>query len=222
MYDLEFSYRPANTHMTWGTASVPEVARNILNVDENLNIVPENGTVVDLGAGIGLTLASLIKILRPDISTISLDLGYGRLQNRKDVESDLLITIEQYEPCQQIALKWQPSWYQKRISALMEKIPLEDNCADLVISYAAMPIYSRNPVLALSEATRIMKPGKTGVFGPMPEYEFEDWSENLDVARDNGIIQSWHYQKAEVPTPNGSHESYTTTIDKPIVPQQHN
>jgi hypothetical protein len=54
----------------WGAASYPLDAAKLISLEKRLVDVPRSGTVVDIGAGIELSLASAIFIYRPDIYTI--------------------------------------------------------------------------------------------------------------------------------------------------------
>jgi SAM-dependent methyltransferase len=178
------------SHLRWGAISNPIEASSQLQIPEHLPDVPENGTVVDLGAGIGNTLASAIFIARPDLTVISVDAGYIVDEEEDyDIEAREFI-LGCYTPDKRALLEADNTWLSRRLAGYAERVPLEDATADLVVSYAAVPGYSPDLEVAFDEIVRILKVGGVALNGPMGPYTLEKWGELAEARIRSGAASS--------------------------------
>lgn len=202
---------------SWGTASMPEIAGQQLDISSRLREVPRGGFVADIGAGVGLSLASFIFTRRPDITTISVDPGFRHIDDRNTFVHEVLDeTVESFTQAhKRELLARNKNWALGMVSAAAEALPLPDESVDLVVSYASLPMHVASPPDALDEAVRILKPSRSGLFGPMNEWDFEDWSQTLEAARSIGRIASWNGESQKVMSAMDYEvEAFFTSIQK--------
>jgi len=174
----------------WGTASVPTKSAEELRLDEHLPTIPINGTVVDVGAGVGLSLAASIHVRRPDLKIISVDPGFSWM-GEEEFASATQEVLGHFEPEQQAMLEADKAWQQTRIEGTGEEIPLEDERADLVVSYAATPEYSYDTELTLEECLRVLKLGGLALHGPMHDWAFRGWDNAIKETVEQGRVSSY-------------------------------
>lgn len=170
MFQSYYSYEPE----TWGYFSSPDIAAAQLQLDYNLKQVPENGLVVDLGAGTGLSLAASINVRRPDIKVINIDPGYKLIgRGMVDVEADVQQVIGDLGQRGE-ALNADQNWRRNRVAAYCEELPLASEIADMTISYAAVPEYASHGA-ALQEMVRVLKFGGVALNGPIAGWSIKSW-----------------------------------------------
>ncbi len=192
-----------NTHYTWGTASEPEVAMRQLGIDDLLDSVPGNGLVVDIGAGIGLSLSAAIHVRRPDINVLNVDYGFRLGRSNWRLDEAIKETVGRFDEADCKLLQSSDRWYKHLISGYAERIPLKSGVASLVVSYACVPEYTLDHAAALQESVRVLRPGGLAVFGPMQHRSFSPWQEAVASAMNCGHLSDHSSRTEVVPTAYG-------------------
>lgn len=190
-------------HESWGTASYPELSTEQFRLDQVLWSVPERGTIVDIGAGIGLSLASAIHVRRPDIAVVNVDPGFSLLGSKQDFVNDLDETVGRFESKEQRLLATSGDWYKLLVAGFAEELPIRDESADMVVSYATIPDNTFNDGQALKESLRILKPGRFAIFGPIQNYIFKYWDTGVKQALAAGAISDYHVRPDTIVDPRG-------------------
>lgn len=180
---------------TWGAWTPPAMAAERLNVDHHLKAVPEGGTVVDVGAGIALSLSAYIYSVRPDVRIVPVDPGYGIPDIEWELEDVRGATIEQFDEATQARLEASDEWYKHARSAPAEELPVDDSSVDLLLSHAAIPDYATDPKLALEECVRVLKLGTVAAHGPMHRWAFEPWCELLQEVQSAAGIATFECEE---------------------------
>lgn len=174
------NYRYQEYTYGWGSSSYPKEAAQQMKLAERLSSVPECGSVVDVGAGINLTLAAFIGVRRPDVKVMSIDPGYSGQFSERYSTDELDIMIDTFEPCQQLWLRNSHEWRDTMIAGAAEHLPFADESVDMVVSYAVIPEHVWDTSAAVAEAMRILKVGSVAVFGPIRALYSEVWDEALN------------------------------------------
>ena len=175
---------------SWGTASIPTKSAEELQLDAHLPSVPQEGTVVDVGAGIGLSLGASVYIRRPDLKIKSVDPGFAWL-SEAELESATEDVIAFLEPDQQASLRADKEWQRVRLEGIGENLPLDDASADLVVSYSAAPEYSYDYELTFQECLRVLKLGGLALHGPMHDWVFDEWDKIIKRASAERKVSSY-------------------------------
>jgi SAM-dependent methyltransferase len=195
-------------HETWGTVSNPVQAINDLGLESRLASVPENGIAVDVGAGAGLSLAAAIYVARPDIRVVSVDTGF-------DIDwfpEYLDETVGSFSPNEESLLRASSDW-QQCVVGFAEELPVRTESADLVVSYAAVPLYTEYDA-SLQECHRILKLGGTAILGPLPVFLKQPWEKIVDAAADSGMFSAKNYLNRTVDTWQGPIKATVTHLIK--------
>lgn len=198
----------------WGNASDPTLSSALLKLPEHLPNVPQNGTVVDLGAGIAHSMASAIYVTRPDITVLSVDAGYALDEEEENVAIMRENILGCYPPAQRAFLESNDSWLDSRIASYAEDLPLESEIADLVVSYAAIPEYSEQPELAFDEMIRILKVGGIALNGPVTHPMCETWGKLIESKFAEGVVSSISQREERVSVNEYTHNDMFTVIRK--------
>ncbi len=189
---------------TWGCYSVPAISADQLRLDDELPHVPPNGHVVDVGAGAALTIAASIFSLRPDLRITAVDPGYALIdEDTEEFEAAVDTTIECFDDDKQATLRGSKAWRDTLLPGIGEAQPLPDESADLVVSYAAVPYYSRDKEAVLGETLRVLRLGGLAIHGPMEEDDFAEWDAAIRQALTAGQITDYSSRAETVTTPYG-------------------
>lgn len=165
-----------------------------LNIEEKLQKVPQGGVVADIGSGFGLSLTSYVFSSRPDLSVVSIDPAYVERRT-----FDPTKTADLYEdPCRQLLLKGNHKWLKKMVSAYCEELPIASESVDLAVSYAVVPNHVFNPVKALNEIVRTLKPSGELTFGPFSDDLYEDFETTLREVVALPSVQDWSIRSDEM------------------------
>lgn len=205
----------ATSHFTYGSYSLPTKAAEQLGVEEHLGNVPQGGTAVDVGAGIGMGLGAFIYLRRPDIRTIAIDPGY--VAGVRDITDESLgeTTVRHFAPAEQTLLRNSNAWRNDMRPGSGENIPLESASTDLLVAYAAVPEYADDLEIVLEENIRVLKLGSVALHGPMHDFVFEEWNGLLQAAVTSGDITGYtHVCKPVETSYRGQVESYFTQFTK--------
>lgn len=209
------SSRYSRYNSGWGTASFPHLSAEQLRVPELLDQVPKGGVVADIGAGVGLSLASFIVVERPDILTLSVDPGYQYQDFHQSLNAELNITVERFDnPCQRLFLKHNDRWL-TMLAGTAEETPLKDKSVDLVLSYATVPEFTFGTEIAVREGLRILKDGQPAVYGPIQDSMAPWWAGLMETVAEEGASSAYATRREIVPLAySGEAPASFTTIHK--------
>lgn len=167
--------------MRWGSSSVAEASAEHLGLDDHLDWVPKNGTVMDLGAGISCSLGAAIHIRRPDISIINVDPGFAY-----SAPTELDVNYDDYSGTSRRKLKKSTAWHDNRAADMAEELTAEDASVDMIVSYASIPLYAQDDKLALKQMLRVLKVGGIALLGPISDEAVFSW---IDAFKDPEIAE---------------------------------
>lgn len=196
-------------HETWGAASDPINAAEVLQLDTHLAAVPGNGTVFDLGAGIGLSLAAAIHIRRPDVRVFSVDSGFHHDWDPDYTED----TIDWFPDDEQAALRENGTWRSLVCSAELEALPFREKSAHLIVSFAAASLYSETEATLL-ECQRVLDIGGAAVLGPIPAMNFRRWEAALGALPEARRFSAIRHDSLTVSTRQAPMDVYVATLKK--------
>ena len=185
---------------TWGAWAPQEMVAERLDIDRHLLVVPIGGTVVDLGAGVAMSLCAHLYAQRPDLRIIPVDPGYDLPGVEHDLEVVRTEALKSFDDEARARLKASDAWYKESLAAYGEELPLGDLSTDLIASHAAMPDYATDPELVVQECVRILKMGGVAVNGPIHDWAFGPWLDLLELKKANGEISELQHSKRELPT----------------------
>ena len=201
-------------HVSWGTSSYPPKGAGELQLDTYLPSVPQSGLVVDVGAGVALSLAAAIHVARPDVTILAVDPGFRELP-AEEFDDILDDTIECFDATKQSMLRASTVWRDRLLVGSAEALPIDSSSVDLMVSYAAVPEYAMNLEQVLSECARVLKVGATALHGPMRDGTFANWGRVLEAAKEAGTITDFSSRSGPVRTPRGyTLNSHFTVINK--------
>lgn len=191
-------------HETWGTASVPQIAAQQLQLAAHLEALPENGLVVDVGAGIGLSLESVIHTLRPDLNIIATDPGFSLDRSPESLGADLDETIDYFDSEEQKVLRESLSWRDKLVAGWAEELPLGNSTVDMVVSYATAPEYTVDDRIVFGETVRVLKVGGIALNGPVRSHIFPYWDKVLQEFAQSGEISHYAVRASTIAVHTGN------------------
>jgi SAM-dependent methyltransferase len=192
---------------TWGAWAPPEMVAERLEIDRHLLAVPVGGTVVDLGAGVAMSLCAHLYAKRPDLRIIPIDPGYDLLGIAHDLEAGHTDALKSFDNETRACLQASDAWHREALTAYGEELPLSDLSVDFIASHAALPDYATNTELVAQELVRVLQIGGMAVNGPIHDWAFEPWLDLLELKKANGEISELQHTKRELPT----HEGRTAT-----------
>lgn len=210
-----FEHDAGMIHPSCEPFTLPQQTSEELNLPAQLEAVPEDGLVLDIGSGMGLALAALIRTKRPDLHVISLDPGFRKVTSRNRIAHHLHWTVQNFEHVDKVTLLDNDDWQKSVVAGYGESLPLADESVDMVVSYDGIPAHSRSEAIEFDEIVRVLKVGGVALTGPMQEATSIGWHWLASNAADAGTIASFEPSYRRVSGPDGHPVDYHfTTLRK--------
>lgn len=201
----------------WGSSSIPSKVAEQLKLNAHLAKVPQDGLVVDVGAGVGFGMAAFIYLTRPDITVVSVDPGYVEDPNTPELVEgrEIIINNGCEDERQRELLRSTDAWYSDMRHGFAEDLPIDSTSVDLLVSYAAIPEYAESPEQSLKECVRVLKLGTTALHGPMYEPSFEIWEALLGKAKQDGEVKEFRSEQQDIQVGSNNLQGvYFTALQK--------
>ena len=152
--------------------------------------------VVDAGCGVGRTLRDLAT-LGPEATIVGLDGSLAMLELARRVvtsEAPIEVDLAAYG-FGTLRIPPRPSPGVHLFRADIERLPVADACADLVLSVNTIDRLPHGPQKTLAEAHRILRPGGTLVFtDPLNWTSEEEWAKCPDAKAVLGFLESQGFE----------------------------
>lgn len=173
-------------------------------IDLDLNQIPKNGKVVDIGSGVYQELAKDVKELRPDITVFSVDPSLAIPTDENEfIESGLRYELPNEEgklikPPESLRRQRREQADANSIAAIAPDLPFQDNSVDVVLDNHAAFMYldeddNNYHERYVTEILRILKPGGVGYVYPIDLYSkmflYDDETLADSKQRANRIIE---------------------------------
>jgi ubiquinone/menaquinone biosynthesis C-methylase UbiE len=129
------------------------------------------------------------------------------------MQTDIDHAVTYFQPDEQLLLRSATSWQANTVVGRGEDLPVGDASVDLLVSYAAVPLYSPDAMDEIAaECSRVLKTGVVALHGPMYERVFDKWERALRSAVEKQAFSGFESRVEEIEVADGSYADAYFTV----------